>query len=65
MESDLWHFDGRTYRLICEPVSYPRFDRRRVDGRMVTVNLPPLEFTVCTAVLVGNDGLAQNPRSDE
>jgi len=56
MANDIWHFDGRKYRLVdCVPVAYPRSERRKIDGRMVQVALPPVEFTVCTAVLIGNE----------
>jgi hypothetical protein len=51
---------------VCEPVSYPRFEKRTVEGRRVLVKLADLQYTVCTAVPLGNESLAaQNPRSDE
>ncbi len=51
-----WDENGREYRLVCDLVSYPRFEKREIDGRMVLVKLPPTEFSVCTAVPVGNAG---------
>ena len=56
MENNLWHWEGRAYRLVDQVlVSYPRSERRKVDGRNVLVALPPLEYTVCTAFLLGNE----------
>jgi hypothetical protein len=48
-----WDEDGRKYRLVNpELVSYPRHEIRKVNGRNVRVSLPPLEYTIVTAVLV-------------
>jgi len=58
MSAEIWHFEGRKYRLVRpELVSYPRFERRRVDGRIQLVKLPDVSFSVVTAELIGNEKL--------
>ncbi len=47
---EIWHDGGRTYQLVSPKlVTYPRFEVQKIDGRNVTVRLPPLQFTVVTA----------------
>lgn len=65
MANDHWHFDGREYRPVNpKMVSYPRSEKRKVNGRMVLVKLPPLQYSIVTGELVGNEGLARTEAQD-
>ena len=56
MVNDIWHDpDGRRYRIVrAQIVSYPRSEMRTVNGRRVLVALPPVEYTIARAQLIGD-----------
>ena len=48
----IWHDErGNAFELVDQVVvSSPRTRKVKKDGRMVTESLPPLEYTICTAM---------------
>jgi len=55
---DIWHFDGRKYRLVrSEAVRYEQ-SRMVYSAKLkkkIREVLPPLEYSIVTAIEIGSD----------
>ena len=63
-DGPIWREGGRRYRIVRpELVTYPRSEIRKIDGRNVRVSLPPVEYTICSLELIGDDSALEQPRA--